>query len=113
MLFYSKVLINITTDYAVNVVSNGKEALERIISAPPALVITEHLMPLMNGYTLVQELIKNNLKKAIPVIVLASEIDRIAIEEYKELGVEYIFSKPVNLISLKDAIEKSLKKKDS
>ncbi|MEJ2104241.1 MAG: PAS domain S-box protein [Ignavibacteriaceae bacterium] len=112
-LFYSKVLINITTDYAVNVVSNGKEALERIISAPPALVITEHKMPLMSGYTLVQELIKNNLKKAIPVIVLANEIDRVAIEEYKELGVEYIFSKPVNLISLKDAIEKSLKKKDS
>ena len=112
-LFYSKVIINITTDYAVNVVSNGKEALERIISAPPALVITEHKMPLMSGYTLVQELIKNNLKKAIPVIVLANEIDRAAIEEYKELGVEYIFSKPVNLISLKDAIEKSLKKKDS
>jgi PAS domain S-box-containing protein len=109
-LFYSRVLINITTDYAVNIVSNGKEALERIQTSPPALVITEHKMPLMSGYTLVQELIKSGLKEAIPVIVLTGEIDRIVIEEYKKLGVEYIFSKPVNLISLKGAIEKSLKR---
>ena len=109
-LFYSKVLINITTDYAVNIVSNGKEALERIQASPPALVITEHKMPLMSGYTLVQELIKNGLKEVIPVIVLTDDIDRTAIQEYKELGIEYIFNKPVNLISLKGAIEKSLKK---
>jgi two-component system sensor histidine kinase/response regulator len=109
-LFYSKVLINITTDYAVNIVSNGKEALERIQTSPPALVITEHKMPLMSGYTLVQKLIKSGLKEAVPVIVLTDDIDRTAIQEYKELGVEYIFSKPVNLISIKGAIEKSLKR---
>jgi two-component system sensor histidine kinase/response regulator len=109
-LFYSKVLINITTDYAVNIVSNGKEALDRIQTSPPALLITEHKMPLMSGYTLVQELIKSGLKEEIPVIVLTNDIDRTAIQEYKELGVEYIFSKPVNLISLKGAIEKSLKR---
>jgi PAS domain S-box-containing protein len=109
-LFYSKVLINITTDYAVNIVSNGKEALERIQTSPPALVMTEHKMPLMSGYTLVQELIKNGLKDAVPVIVLTDDIDRTAIQEYKELGIEYIFNKPVNLISLKGAIEKSLKR---
>ena len=109
-LFYSKVLINITTDYAVNIVSNGKEALERIQTSPPALVITEHKMPLMSGYTLVQELIKGGLKEAVPVIVLTDDIDRTAIQEYKELGIEYIFNKPVNLISLKGAIEKSLKR---
>ena len=109
-LFYSKVLINITTDYAVNIVSNGKEAFERINTSPPALVITEHKMPLMSGLTLVQELIKSGKSRAIPVIVLTNDINRADIELYKELGVEHIFNKPVNLISLKDAIEKSLKK---
>jgi PAS domain S-box-containing protein len=110
-MFYSKVLINITTDYAINVVSNGKEALERIIQSPPALVITEHKMPIMSGLTLVRELIKNGFKDTIPVIVLAGDIDRAAIQEYTDLGIEYIFSKPTNLLSLKSAIEKSLKKK--
>ena len=111
-MFYSKVLINITTDYAVNVVSNGKEALERIIQSPPALVITEHKMPIMGGLQLVQELIKNNLNETIPVIVLTAEIERAEIQEYTDLGIEYIFNKPVNLINLKAAIEKSLKKRN-
>ena len=110
-MFYSKVLINITTDYAINVVSNGKEALDRIIQSPPALVITEHKMPIMGGLNLITELINNGLKDTVPVIVLTGEIDRAAIQEYAELGIEYIFNKPVNLISLKTAIEKSLKKR--
>jgi PAS domain S-box-containing protein len=110
-MFYSKVLINITTDYAINVVSNGKEALDRIIQSPPALVITEHKMPIMSGLNLITELINNGLKDTVPVIVLTGEIDRAAIQEYTGLGIEYIFNKPVNLISLKTAIEKSLKKR--
>jgi len=111
-MFYSKVLINITTDYAINVVSNGKEALERIIQSPPALVITEHKMPIMSGLQLVRELIKNNLNETIPVIVLTGEIERPEIQEYIDLGVEYIFNKPVNLISFKAAIGRSLKKRN-
>jgi len=111
-MFYSKVLINITTDYAINVVSNGKEALERIIQSPPALVITEHKMPIMGGLQLVKELIKNNLNETIPVIVLSGEIERSEIQDYTELGIEYIFNKPVNLISFKAAIARSLKKRN-
>jgi len=111
-MFYSKVLMNITSDYAINVVSNGKEALERIIQSPPALVITEHKMPIMGGLALVRELIKNNLRETIPIIILSGEIDRAEIQEYIDLGVEYIFNKPVNLISLKTAIEKSLRKRN-
>ena len=111
-MFYSKVLLNITTDYAINIVSNGKEALERIIQSPPALVITEHKMPVMGGIQLIQELIKINLLETIPVIVMAGEIERAEIKEYTDLGIEYIFNKPVNLISLKEAIAKSLKKRN-
>jgi CheY-like chemotaxis protein len=106
------VLINITSVYAVNVVSNGMEALERIIQSPPALVITEHRMPIMSGLQLVQELINHNLKDSVPVIVLTGEIERSEIQEYTNLGIEYIFNKPVNLINLKAAIEKLLKKKN-
>ena len=112
-MFYSKVLINITSEYAINVVSNGKEALERIIQSPPALVITEHKMPIMGGLQLVEELIKHNLKDAIPVIVLTGDIERSEIQEYTNLGIQHIFNKPVNLISLKAAMEKLLKKKNT
>jgi CheY-like chemotaxis protein len=67
-------------------------------------------MPVMNGYTLIRELIKKGLKSSIPVIVLASKIERSVVQEYSELGVEHIFTKPVNLKSFKEAIDKSIKK---
>lgn len=109
-LLYSKILKNITPDYSVEVASNGKEAIEKILLSPPALVITDHSMPVMNGYEFVMELKKLDIKGKPPVIVLSSDIDRAAINDYNELGIEFVFQKPVNLSSFKLAVEKSLQK---
>jgi PAS domain S-box-containing protein len=109
-LLYSKILKNITPDYKVEIASNGVEALEKIKTSAPALVITDHAMPKMDGYNLVKELVKLGLLGKPPVIVLSTEMDRNIIHDYNELGIEYVFQKPVNLRSFKQAVEKSLKK---
>ena len=109
-LLYSKILKNIASDYSVEVASNGKEAIEKILVSPPALVITDHGMPVMNGYEFVMELKRLDIKGKPPVIVLSSDIDRAAINDYNELGIEFVFQKPVNIGSFKLAIEKSLQK---
>jgi signal transduction histidine kinase/CheY-like chemotaxis protein len=109
-LLYSKILKNITPDYTVDLASNGVEALEKIKSSTPALVITDHSMPEMDGYNLVKQLKKEGLLGKPQVIVLSTEMDRNIIEDYNELGVEYVFQKPVNLRSFKQAVEKSLRK---
>jgi PAS domain S-box-containing protein len=109
-LLYSKILKNITPEYNVEVASDGKEAIQKILSSPPALVITDHAMPVMNGYEFVVELKKMDLKGKPPVIVLSSDIDRAVINDYTELGIEFVFHKPVNIGSFKLAIEKSLQK---
>lgn len=67
-------------------------------------------MPRMNGYELVLELKKAEMNGKPPVIILSSDIDREAIEDYQALGVEFVFQKPVNLSSFKQAVEKALKK---
>ncbi len=109
-LLYSKILKNITPDYNIEVASNGKEALEIILNHPPALVITDHIMPEMNGYQLIVELKKSEIKGKPPVIILSSELDRNSIQDYSDLGIEYVFQKPVNLSNFKQAVEKSLRK---
>jgi PAS domain S-box-containing protein len=109
-LLYSKILKNITPDYTIEIASNGKEALEKIMTAPPALVITDHLMPEMNGYELIREIKKLDIKGKPQVIVLSRDMDRSAIDDYTNLGIEYIFHKPVNLSNFKTAVEKSLRK---
>ncbi len=109
-LLYSKILKDITPDYNIEIASDGQEAIEKIIQSPPALLITDHIMPRKNGYELILELKKTEMSGKPPVIILSSDIDRNAIEEYQELGVEFVFQKPVNLSSFKQAVEKALKK---
>ncbi|OGU36603.1 MAG: hypothetical protein A2315_00400 [Ignavibacteria bacterium RIFOXYB2_FULL_35_12] len=109
-LLYSKILKNITPDYSVDIVSNGKEAMQKIIKSPPALVITDHNMPEMNGIQLVQEIQKLGVKSKPPIIILSGDIDRTAIHDYGLLGIDYIFQKPVNLANFKQAVERTIRK---
>ena len=109
-LLYSKILKNITPDYNVEVASNGKEAMEIIIKSPPALVITDHNMPEMNGIRFVQEIQKLEVKSKPPIIILSGDIDRTAIHDYGLLGIDYIFQKPVNLANFKQAVERTIRK---
>ena len=109
-LLYSKILKNIIPDYNVDIASNGKEAMEKIINSPPALVITDHNMPEMNGIKLVQEIQKLEGKSRPPIIILSGDVDRTAMHDYGLLGIDYIFQKPVNLANFKQAVERSIKK---
>lgn len=58
--------------YKVITARNGQEALERIAEQSPALIITDILMPKMDGYALVQKLRTNPKTLDIPVIFLSA-----------------------------------------
>lgn len=109
-ILYSKILKNITPDYEVLLASNGREALQLIESSAPALVITDHIMPVMNGLDFVRTLQYSNIKGKPQVIVLSGDLGKGETLAYTDLGIEHVFSKPVNLASFKEAVEKSLKK---
>jgi CheY-like chemotaxis protein/anti-sigma regulatory factor (Ser/Thr protein kinase) len=109
-LLYSKLLKNLIPNYTILEAENGKQGLDIIKQSSPALVITDHKMPVMTGYDLVNQLNISELRYKPPVIVLSSDINKSIEAEYKDLGVEYIFQKPVNLTNFKTAIEHSLRK---
>ncbi len=58
--------------YPVVSARNGKEALDRVELERPALIITDILMPLMDGYSLVYNLRKNPRTNQIPVIFISA-----------------------------------------
>ncbi|MBU0511843.1 MAG: response regulator [Chloroflexi bacterium] len=58
--------------YPVVTAVNGAEALEKIAEQRPALVITDILMPKMDGFALVQSLRTNPKTSQIPVIFLSA-----------------------------------------
>ncbi|MCF8261268.1 MAG: PAS domain S-box protein [Melioribacteraceae bacterium] len=109
-LLYTKLLRNFFPRYQVLEAKDGKEALEIVKESSPALIITDHYMPVINGYEFVKKLKSLDVKYIPPVIVLSIDLNDGIIESYKELGLEFIFQKPVNLAAFRIAVDKSLKK---
>ncbi len=58
--------------YPVVTARNGLEALEKVAQERPALIITDILMPKMDGYALVHNLRKDPLTRHIPVIFVSA-----------------------------------------
>ena len=58
--------------YLVMAATNGQEALALIEKERPVLIITDILMPKLDGYALVQKLRLNPLTRHIPVIFLSA-----------------------------------------
>lgn len=109
-LLYSKLIKNLVPQYKIIEAENGKVALDLIKQNSPVLVISDHKMPVMTGYDLVKQLNITDLRYKPPVIILSSDINDTVQSEYRELGVEYIFQKPVNLSDFKNAIQMALRK---
>lgn len=110
-LLYKKLLKSFVPNYNIIEAANGKEAYDIVKSSPPALIITDHLMPVMSGIDLVKQIdLDDKIKIKPPVIVLSSDLNDGIIQNYRDIGLEYIFSKPVGLDKFKHAIDESLKK---
>ena len=58
--------------YSVITARNGQEALDRVANQPPALVITDILMPKMDGYALAHRLRSDPHTRQIPLIFLSA-----------------------------------------
>jgi two-component system response regulator MprA len=58
--------------YAVDVAANGREALERVRSETPSLVLLDLMMPIMSGGEVLAELRRSEAHLELPVIVLSA-----------------------------------------
>jgi two-component system, sensor histidine kinase and response regulator len=61
-----------TRGYTVTVARNGKQALAAALRSKPALIITDVVMPEMDGYTLCKEIKSLPALKDVPVVLLTS-----------------------------------------
>ena len=66
--------------YEVVTASNGRSALDVARSSPPALVITDWMMPHMDGVALVQALAASDGLGKVPVILMSAAANAPALE---------------------------------
>jgi DNA-binding response OmpR family regulator len=97
--------------YVVETASDGEEAYERAIEAPPDLVITDVMMPKMDGWTLVKALRARPEFAFVPVIfltALGSDDDRI---KGFRLGADDYLPKPFRFEELDLRVAKTLRQR--
>ncbi len=63
------------SNYDVDIVSNGKEALEKINNTIYDLIILDIMMPVMDGIQALKEIRKNNIKTPVILLTAKSQVD--------------------------------------
>lgn len=80
--------------------SNGAQALEVMAACPPAVVLTDFMMPVMDGIALVEAMAANPAFAHIPVVLMSSMPEAMIAERTARHSA--FVRKPFNLFDLVD-----------
>jgi two-component system alkaline phosphatase synthesis response regulator PhoP len=97
--------------YQVVTAFDGKDALDKVASEQPDLVVLDVMMPYMDGFEVLQNLRKNPSTRELPVIMLTAKAQDADVFRGWQSGVDCYLTKPFNpmeLISFVKRIFKSL-----
>lgn len=105
-------LLNVTLrfkGYSVRTAANGQEALAMIAADPPALVISDILMPKMDGFSLVQRIRLEQKTRNIPIIMISATYVSAEDRSFAlRLGAVRFLEKPVDTDVFLLAVEECL-----
>ena len=92
---------NLEKSYRLMVAENGKEGLNSAIENIPDLVISDVMMPEMDGIEMCHKLKTDDLTNHIPIILLTARADRGSKLEGLETGADDYIIKPFDAEELK------------
>ncbi len=80
-------------DYEVYTARDGREGLEAASRESPEIILLDLMMPVMDGFAMLEELRKTS---DIPVIVISAYGSPERVERARKLGIECFLNKPFN-----------------
>ena len=95
--------------YRVHIAENGEEGLKTAYHLKPALIISDVMMPVMNGYEMTRRIKEDKLLQRTPVIMLTAKSDISSKIEGIEYGADDYLTKPFNSKELLTRIKMLLK----
>ena len=94
--------------YEVVTASDGMEALNKLETFTPDLIITDILMPYTSGLELIG-MVKSNFAHAkIPIIVLSALGQEATVMEAFQLGADDFLTKPLDFTVLKEKLKEKV-----
>lgn len=98
----------LSKQYRVRTAANGEEALECVDDEAPDLIISDIMMPKMDGFALQQALQGRKSARAIPFIFLTAKADEQSRLKGMRTGVDDYITKPFDIEQLLTRIERLL-----
>ncbi len=103
-----------TNNYDVTEACNGKEAFQYVRTSKPDIIISDIMMPEMDGFTLLRELKKNSFSMDIPfVFYTANYVSEKDSELASKLGASRFIAKPTELKELLGEIRSVIREYES
>jgi adenylate cyclase len=90
---------------------NGADALEKVGNTSPDLVLLDIMMPVMDGFTVLEKMKEEKSTREIPVIIISALNDMPNIIKGIELGAEDYLPKPYDPILLRARLHSALRKR--
>jgi PleD family two-component response regulator len=97
--------------HAVETAENGLEAINMLRAEPFDLVLLDIVMPVMDGYEVLQEMKNDQQLRDIPVLVISSMQEMESIVKGIQLGAEDYLPKTFDPVFLKTRVDTCLEKK--
>jgi len=111
-----EMLSNITSllslnGFEVSTAKDGFEALMQAESSLPDIIVSDIMMPVMDGFELLQAVRNSEVLQNIPVIFLTAKVDRKDLREGMTKGADDYITKPFKSSELLEAINAQIRKK--
>lgn len=99
--------------YRIQTAENGKVGVEKALENKPDLVICDIMMPVMDGYGVLQIFMHNPELSVVPFIFLTAKTERSDIRKGMEMGADDYLTKPFSEAELLGAVESRLKRSEN
>jgi CheY-like chemotaxis protein len=96
----AKLALEMVGGFQVMICSGGQEALDKVASFAPDLILLDVMMPGMDGPTTLQNLRADPVIAAIPVIFLTAKVQPSEVVRYQALGALSVIAKPFDPMTL-------------
>ena len=104
-------------DWVVEAYADGEAALSAILHAPPDLVVSDVMMPRLDGFGLIQKMRSHDTIKSVPVILLSARAGEEARIEGLQAGADNYLVKPFSanelLARVQNQIDLSRKRRNA
>ncbi len=88
--------------------TDGQDALNKVRSDPPDLILLDVMMPGLNGWQVAEQLKASPTTKDIPIVFLSARLKEADVRKGAELGVNSYVTKPFDPIDLMELVNRLL-----